>query len=70
MIRKFLTPLLSVFVLLVASAAFAQAQSDVPRAYLSALGGVTFGNEAGGVFAGGINVVATPHLQVIGAEHQ
>ncbi|HKV99861.1 MAG TPA: hypothetical protein VJN96_08555 [Vicinamibacterales bacterium] len=66
MIRKLLTPLWSAVILLIAATAFAQGSSDTPRAYLSALGGVTFGNEAGGVFAGGINVVATPHLQIIG----
>ena len=65
MTRKSLTPLLSVFVLLVAAPAFA-GPADTPRAYLSALGGVTFGSEAGGVFAGGINVVANSHLQIIG----
>jgi opacity protein-like surface antigen len=64
MIRKSLTPLLSVFVLLVAVPALAG--GDTPRAYLSALGGVTFGSEAGGLVAGGLNVVATSHLQVIG----
>lgn len=65
MTRKSLTPLLSVFVLLVAAPAFA-GPADTPRAYLSALGGVTFGSEAGGVVAGGINVVANSHLQIIG----
>jgi len=66
MIRKLLTPLWSIVILLTAATAFAQGSSDTPRAYLSALGGVTFGNVAGGVFAGGINVVANPHLQIIG----
>jgi opacity protein-like surface antigen len=65
MTGKFLIPRLSVFVLLVAAPALA-GPADTPRAYLSALGGVTFGNEAGGVVAGGINVVATSHLQIIG----
>ncbi len=66
MIRKLLTPLWSVVILLVAATAFAQGSSDMPRAYLSALGGVTFGSEAGGQFGAGINVVANQHLQVIG----
>src|SRR5215467_8328671 len=58
MIRKLLTPLWSVVILLGAATAFAQGSSDTPRAYLSALGGVTFGSEAGGQFGAGINVVA------------
>lgn len=66
MIRKLLTPLWSVVILLGAATAFAQGSSDTPRAYLSALGGVTFGSVAGGQFAGGINVVANQHLQIIG----
>ena len=63
---KSLTPLLSALVLLVGAPVLAAGPSDTPRAYLSALGGVTFGNEAGGLVAGGVNVVATPHLQIIG----
>jgi opacity protein-like surface antigen len=66
MTRKFLTPLASAVVLLVATASFAAGPTDPPRAYLSALGGVTFGSEAGGLVAAGINVVATSHLQIVG----
>lgn len=65
MTRKCLTPLFSVLVLL-ATASYAAAQSDTPRAYLTAGGGMTFGNEAGGLAAAGITVAPIQHLQIIG----
>jgi opacity protein-like surface antigen len=75
--RKSLILLFSVLFLLCSTMAFAQARppatpapapapAPAPKLYLDGLGGLTFSHEAGGVFGGGVAVVLSKHVQVLG----
>jgi opacity protein-like surface antigen len=79
--RKSLTVLFSLVVLLVARPVLAQTLAEqrpgtqpatpaasihMPRVFLDGVGGVTFDHAAGGIFGGGVTVVASNHVQILG----